>query len=377
MKQPIEKNLVESTAVSVHIRLCLIMILVFMSQYAAAGAQGPGFLVLAKDRGFLGNQEIDAVMEQFKQTHTVSLALVGKNHQGVEESYADYIRQAVIELEKQGVKKIIAIPMFLSGANSTFNNYKKLVDEARKTTPIQWAPPMADSHLTAQILLDRVEALSEEPRREQLIVATTGAVDKTSEQRIRSDIENLLHEVTGRHHFDEVAIHVYYDRDAQDQEKKNRAVDELIIRTAAKRGRALLIPLSIGVKYDQHMSEESWLGRKFGEFDIALGESLLPHPEVLTWLKQTANRYSPASRDQIGVLIMPHGATQPYNNGLEKVIAPLRKRYRIEVAPGMGDPLILGQAVQKLEREGITRIIFVRMYALQESMKAKTHCRRA
>lgn len=72
------------------------------------------------------------------------------------------------------------------------------------------------------------------------------------------------------------------------------------------------------------------------------------------------------------MLIMPHGSTQPYNDGLEKVIAPLRKHYRVEVAPGMGDPLILGQAVQKLEQEGIIRIIFVRLYALQESMKAKT-----
>ncbi len=376
MEQPKQSTLAKTTVVSMLFGLAfyslLIMMFVLMSQNAIAGTAKTGFLVVAKDRGFLGNQEINAVMKQFKQTRIASLALIGKNRQGMENNYTDYVKRAVTKLEKQGVKNIVAIPMFVSDADDTLNQYRKLVEEANNSATIEWAPAMADSYLTAQILLDRVEALSADPAQELLIVVGTGAVDETSEQRIRNDLENLLREVTDRHDFNKVAVHVYYRRDAQDQEKKNKTVDELIIRTTARHGRTLLIPFSIGVKYDQHMSEESWLGRKFGEFDIDIGESLLPHPELLTWLKQTANRYSKPSKNQVGVLIMPHGSTQPYNDGLEKVIAPLRKQYRIEVAPGMGDPQILGQAVRKLEQEGITRIIFIRMYALRESMKAKT-----
>ncbi len=349
--------------------LLLIFTLPFQS---LAGAADTGFMVVARDRGFLGNREIDAVMTRFKDAYPAALALIGDNRQGFKPDYTEYIRQAVKELEGQGIGKIVAIPLFLSAADATLARWKKAVTEAAGSVPVQWAPPMSDSYLTGQILIDRVEAISSEPAREQLIVTANGAVDEASERRIRGEIENLLHDVTDRHHFAEVSVHVYYDRDAQDREEKNRAVDEQIIRTAARRGRTLLVPLSIGVKYDQHMSEESWLNRKFGEFDITLGKSLLPHPEVLTWLKQTANRYSTASKREIGVVIMPHGSTRPYNEGLEAVIAPLRKRYRIEVAPGMGDPLILSQAVRNLEREGIRRIIFIRMYALRESMKART-----
>jgi len=355
------------------ISFMVILMFVFMPQKVVAASPKTGFLVVAADRGFLGNQEINAVMTQFKRTHLAGLALIGENRQGVEGDYVDYIQQAVDELEKQGVRNIVAIPMFLSEADATLKQYREKITGIKGRAAIQWAPPMAESYLTAQILLDRVEMLSKHPMRERLVVLGAGAEDEASAQRIQQDIEELVQEVTDRYDFREVAVHVYYNRGSQgDREKKNEAVDELIIRTGAKRGRTLLVPFAIGAKFDQRMSMEGWLDRKFGEFDIAMGESILPHPDVLTWLKQTANRYSLASTKQIGVLIMPHGSTQPYNDGLEKVIAPLRKRYRIELAPGMGDPLILGQAVQKLEQEGITRIIFVRMYALQDHMKAKT-----
>ncbi len=367
-----KENVEMAVLMGVVIYFISLMIFTFMPQKAAAGMAKTGFMVVAADRGFLGNQEINAVLDEFRQTHIASLALIGRNRQGVEGDYADYIQRAVSELEKQGVKNIVAIPLFLSGADATFRQYRQQIASMKGRATIRWAPPMADSYLTAQILLDRVEALSTSPAQERLVVLGSGAVDEDSAQRIRDDLEELLREVTGRHHFSEVDVHVYYNRGAPDHEQKNESVDELIIRAAARRGRTLLVPFTIGAKFDQRMSMEGWLGRKFGEFDIALGESILPHPEVLTWLKQTANRYSHASKEQVGVLIMPHGSTQPYNDGLEKVIAPLRKRYRVEMAPGMGDPKILGQAVRKLEQEGVTRVIFVRMYALHEHMKART-----
>jgi protoheme ferro-lyase len=372
MISPMKQRFTVISLIGFSIYFMLFLMFAFMPQQVLAGSPKTGFLVVAADRGFLGNQEINAVMEQFKQIQPASLALIGKNRQGIEGDYVDYIQRAVNELEKQGVKNIIAIPMFLSEMDATLKQYRKQITEIKGHAKIHWAPPMADSYLTAQILLDRVEVLSTDPAKEHLIVLGTGAVDEASEQRIKDDLEELIREVTDRHDFSEVAVHVYYNRGARDQEQKNEAVDESIIRTAAKRGRMLLVPFAIGAKFDQRMSMEGWLKRKFSEFDIALGESVFPHPDMLTWLKQTANRYLPALKNQVGVLIMPHGSTQPYNDGLEKVIAPLRKRYRVEVAPGMGDPLILSQAVQKLEQDGITRIIFVRMYALQESMKAKT-----
>ncbi len=355
------------------------VVVLFFSKAEADGAParlGTGFLVVAEDRGFLGNQEIAAIMAEFKRDYTASLALIGKNRQGVEGDYDAYIKRAIAELEAQDVSQVVAIPLFLSEGHFMLGKYRSKIDalvaQAMASTPL-WTPAMAESYLAGQILLDRVEALSEDPQNERLIILATGAVDAATEQRIKAEIESLLPEVTGRYAFREVSVQVYYDRESQDDyEDKNGRVDELIIQLAAKRGRTLLVPFAIGVKFDQRMSMSGWLKRKFSGFDVEIGEPLLPHPEVLTWLRKMANHHSHALPDQVAVIIMPHGSTQPYNDGLEAVIAPLRSRYRIEVAPGMGDPLILGQAVRKLEQEGFTRIVFVRMYALRDHMKART-----
>ncbi|WDT82733.1 MAG: hypothetical protein MPW14_25430 (plasmid) [Candidatus Manganitrophus sp.] len=112
---------------------------------------------------------------------------------------------------------------------------------------------------------------------------------------------------------------------------------------------------------------------KFKEIDLTYaGEEIVPHPNLLLWLKKTANAYLPSSPERTGVVIMPHGATQPYNDAVEAAVAPLRARYRIEMAYGMADSETIQQAVSRLEADGIDRIIFVRMYSLSDQFKETT-----
>lgn len=351
------------------------LLFVFTPQIlAATPAPGKtGFLVVAQDRGFLGNQELRAIMDEFKKAYPASLALIGKDQPGVEDSYASGIRRAIAALEEKGIRDIVAIPLFVSEADAVLNRHRDTLAAQAKQATLRWASAMAQSYLTAQILLDRVEALSKNPGEERLVVLGMGAQDEAGAKRIADDLRKLLQEVTNRHAFREATVEVYYEHAAAQAEQKNDAVDERIVRTAAKPGRTLLVPFAIGTKYDGHMSVEGWLARSFGEFDIARGESVLPHPDALTWLKATANRHAPVPREQTGVLIMPHGSSQPYNDGVEKIIAPLKKRYRIEMAYGMADPTTLTQAVQRLEQAGMRRIVFVRLYALTRSMKAETN----
>ena len=99
---------------------------------------------------------------------------------------------------------------------------------------------------------------------------------------------------------------------------------------------------------------------------------LLPHPNVLLWLKKTANRETPLSAASLGIVIMPHGSTQPWNDAVESAIQPLMSQYPVEMAYGMGDPHIIQDAVSRLEQRGIRRIVFVRMYALDHHMKSLT-----
>jgi len=334
-----------------------------------------GFLVVAPDRGFLGNQEVQALFNEFNKDYPAALARVGRDYNGLESEHSVYLRRAVDELKKAVVTEIVAIPLFLSSADPILRKVTPHLASYASGETIRWAASMRESHLTAQILLDRVDRLSRDPESERLIVIGVGAMDEEGEKTLRADLESIVRYVKRYRTFKETSVGVYYERDAEKglKEKKNKEVDDLIVRTAAKKGRTILIPFFIGPKFDSHMSLTRWLGDKVKELDVVYdGEEIVPHPNLLLWLKKSANAYLPASPKEIGVVIMPHGATQPWNDAVEEAIAPLKTRYRIEMAYGMGDPETIRQAVSRLEDQGVRRIIFIRMYALSDQLKEET-----
>ncbi len=335
-----------------------------------------GFLLIAPDRGFLGNQDIHDVFAEFKRGYPAALAFTGREHSGTGGDYSGYLTQAIEELKRGGASNIVAIPLFLAAADPLLKkSIARLASHAAASPAgitVRWAPPLAQSYLAAQILLDRAAALSQGPAQERLVIVGLGAVDEDSERAIRSDLEQMSRYVARYLPFRETRIGIYYDRSAEAglREKKNQAVDDLVIKAAARKGKTLLIPFFIGAKHDSHMSMTHGLKMKFAEFDVAYdAQEILPHPNVLLWLKKTANHSLDSAREETGIVIMPHGANQPYNDAVEQVIAPLKSRYKIEMAYGMADAETLRRSVVRLEAQGVRHIVFVRMYALSPQMK--------
>lgn len=346
------------------------------ASWMPAGAAAPskiGFLVVAPDRGFLGNQEVRSLVDEFKKSYTATLGLVGRDYTGVESEYAAYLTRAAQELKQAGITEIVAIPLFVSEADPLLKRVIPLLPAYTGGLPVRWAPAMAHDYLIGQIVLDRVEALSEHPESEHLIVVATGALDGSGEKAIKNDTEKLVGYVTRYKHFREAEAVVYYDREAENAEQKNQEIKAYLMSQMAKQGRTLLVPAFIGPKFDHAMSLTSWLDGQFKQTHVAYKpEELLPHPNALLWLKKTANREASLTASQIGVVIMPHGSTQPWNDAVEMTIQPLMAKYPIEMAYGMGDPRIIQDAVSRLEQRGIRRIVFVRMYALDHQMKSLT-----
>ncbi|MCS6897153.1 MAG: hypothetical protein NZM29_04205 [Nitrospira sp.] len=350
----------------------LLMVGIPLAQANAASSK-IGFLVVAPDRGYLGNKEVRAVFEEFQQVYPAALSVVGYDQHGVEGDYAVYLTQAMQELKQAGATEILAIPLFLSESDPLLTRMKPVLPTYAGGLPLRWAPAMSHDYLIAQIVLDRVSALSEHPEAEQLVLVGSGAIDEASEEALRTDLNALLAYVTRYKAFRETEVVVLYDREAQHARQKNEAVRSRILIQAAKPDRTILVPAFIGPKLDSSMSLSSWLGAQFGKTRIAYKpDELLPHPNVGLWLKKTANRSTPLAPNQIGVVVMPHGSTQPWNDAVEATIRPLMTKYPIELAYGMGDPFIIQEAVSRLERRGIRHIIFVRLYALDHQMKPIT-----
>lgn len=334
-----------------------------------------GFLILAPDRGFLGNREMEALFFEFSKHYTGALAYVGRGYGGPDRDYAPYIQEAMDHLEKMNVDQVVVIPLFLTGANPALNTARGIIEARQGYKPaLRWAGPMATSYLTAQIFFDRVQELSRDPKSEHLILLAMGPMDEASEQAIGSELQSIMKYAVDRLPFRDAEVVLYYNYGAEEKlrKKKNKEADQRIIEFAAKKGNTLLIPFALGPKYSHRMSLTHWLTRKFEEYDLTIvSEEILPHPNVLLWLKKIANRYADVTPQQVGVVIMPHGAQKPYNDAVEQVIKPLKQKYRVEMAYGMADALTLQDAIKTLEGDGIRKIVIVRMYSLANQFKDK------
>ncbi|SLM50126.1 conserved protein of unknown function [Nitrospira japonica] len=351
-----------------------VFVLLLDGAFAFAGSDRTGFLMVSADRGFLGNQETQAAFTEFRKVYPPAvLALVGRDYNGIGSEYSAYLIKALRELKEAGVTQVVGIPLFVSEADPVLQ--KVIVGMSAYEVPgtIRWAAPMADSYLIKQIVLDRVEKISKDSEEERLFIVGVGAVDGASERIMKRDLEKLVSYISERKSFKEATAVIYYDRDAPESDARNRTADELIMQAAAHKGSTVVIPATLGPKFDYSMTLTNWIGQRFKGLDVVYGgEELMPHPNIVLWLKRIANQYTAALPNEIGIVIMPHGATQPWNDAVERLVEPLRARYDLEMAFGMADPRVIQGAVTRLEERGIRRIVFVRLYALSHHMKEST-----
>jgi hypothetical protein len=354
--------------------LLLATLFTWCSDPTHAALPKTGFLVVAPDRGFLGNQEIRAVFDDFKITYpTASLIFIGRDYAGIGSPYSEHVQRALDELREGDATDLVAIPFFVSGADPLLQRVKTSLSDYAHTGTITWAQPMVDSYLIGQVVLDRAIELSRDPEHERVMVVGFGATNAANEQSMHGDMNKLVEYLSRYHTFRESKAIVYYDQVASDAETRNTAADTTLVQMAAKKGRTLAILATIGPKFDHAMALSASLKQKFHDVDVVFSpDEVLPHPNVLRWLKKTANTYLPATPAEMGVVIMPHGANQLWNDAVDRVIAPLRSTYSIEMAYGMADPRIIQDAVSRLEARQIRRIIFVRLYALAGHLQART-----
>ena len=360
------------------IALTIVAIFLFSTFLPVFAAQNKkiGFMVIAEDRGFVGNNETVNLFNQFEREYLSSLVFVGRKYDGIKSEYSEYIQKGISELDNKGVSEIVILPLFLSESNYILKMLRKNIPSYHFKGDIRWNRAMSGSYLIAQILLDSVNKLSKNPTEENLLLVGRGAIDEKSEKLIKEELEQLVNYIKKRKTYKSVQVGVYYSYNADEKIRKTKdnEVDEMVIHAAAKTGRTLLVPFVIGPKYSHMMSFTHFVERRFEDIDLIYhSDEILLHPNVLIWMKKAANAHIPISiNNPIGVVVMPHGATKPYNDAIEKTIEPLKKKYQVEMAYGMGDSISLQNAISNLEGKGIKRIVFVRMYPSSDQFKEKT-----
>src|SRR6056297_660660 len=331
-----------------------------------AGAQQneTGFLVIAPDRGFMGNQEVRDIHQSFSETYLSSLAFI------TQEETDRFLSEGIDQLTGDGVSNLVVLPMFLSDAHPLYKLAKeRLMNSDLTDLPVEMAGTMSESYLTADILADRIREVSVNPAEESLVVVATGASTQDEMNGIKDDVENVLHMNHGFFDFNDESVIVFDDAGGRSESSQER-LDEKLTSIRDEGLKPLVVTFDLTPKLDGMMAFGSWIRpliRNHGS--LYNGNDITPHKNVGLWLAKQANSYLPVTKENLGVIFMPHGSNYNWNRTMMNAIDEMHEEYMIEHAFSMGDATLVDRAVEKLEARGATAITVLRVFSLESSFK--------
>jgi len=88
-----------------------------------------GFLVIAPDRGFAGNEEIADAFDVFAKGRNASLVFI------TDERSSNYLKSGLDRLTANGARRIAALPLFISAADPRYQLARALLDQGKPSVP--------------------------------------------------------------------------------------------------------------------------------------------------------------------------------------------------------------------------------------------------
>jgi sirohydrochlorin ferrochelatase len=331
----------------------------------ASSAPEAGFLVVAPDRGFLGNEEIRDAFGALTAERNAELVFV------TDARTRESLAQALAALKKRGARRAVALPFFLSTSDPRYVLANGLLagDQAR-ALPLPVAPGRAfgESYLAVEALADRFRAVAN-PAGRRVVVMGYGARDPVGREQLEADAQRLADLAAEGFGFEKVTALVWYDRAADDPAARRQEIVQALASAAEGGARPVVVPFHLGRKFDSMMSFEAELRRVLPAGAELLADASAAEAPFATWLRREANRHVPPKPGEIGVVLLAHGADFHWNETMRQAVKPLEARYKIEYAFSMADPPTLERAVRRLERRGARAIVIVRVFALTDSFE--------
>lgn len=236
------------------------------------------------------------------------------------------MQPAIDSLEARGVEQIVVVPLFVSSfspiirqnefllglrdsladapmppmAHEMTDDMMAMMDHSSHGEEFELKPldinaevimtnPLDDHPLVAQILMDRIQAVSDDPANETLLLVAHGPVqDQDNENWLRA-IENLGDQIRemqaeqgGEAFMNIVPLTV---RDDAGEDVHNQAKEEFrtLVKKADEQGEAIVIPLllSKGGVERRYLTRLEGLNYTWG------GETLLPHENIEIFIKRS------------------------------------------------------------------------------------------
>lgn len=262
-----------------------------------------GILLMAHGGMPSWNKEVLALQAKLKAEAPVEVAF----------GMADFreLDKAVRRLESRGVKKIVAVPLFVSSHSEVLDQTRFVLGLAEKPSkallesahahvgregskkrvqtklPLVLTPALDDHPLVAEILLERARALSKSPAKETVFLVGHGPVDEEANTVWLETMTALGRVLKDKGKFK--AVEVATLRDDSPSTVKEKAVADLrgrVLRAGGQGGRVVVLPLLIargGI--ESHIVKA--LDSLFYLWD---GRTLAPHPNLERWVLESARQ---------------------------------------------------------------------------------------
>ncbi|WP_428235966.1 sirohydrochlorin chelatase [Gracilimonas sp.] len=351
-----------------NLKKCILVLFVAMgSSLLGDGfsiAQDTGFLVIAPDRGFMGNQEIRDLHNNFSENYTTSLAFI------TPEETDRFLQEGIDALEEEGVNELVVLPLFLSDDHPMYKMAERRLSSGELTKmPVEFCETMHRNYLTAEILEDRIIELTQNSKEEALVLVATGASNDEEKEAIKADVQRVLDMNDGYFNFNSESIVVFGD----DGGRSDAALGELeqTLSSIQEKGLTpIVVPFDFTSKLDGMMAFSSRIRSTVHKRGALYnGKDITPHETVELWLAKQANSYLPVTKENLGIIFMPHGSDYNWNRTMMDAISALYNEYKIEHAFSMGDAELIERATRKLEKRGATAIMVLRIFSLESSFK--------
>ncbi|MBI4374846.1 MAG: hypothetical protein HY549_00190 [Elusimicrobia bacterium] len=266
---------------------------------SAAWAQNAGVLLLAHGGQARWNKDVAAVRDGLDRNWPAEVAF----------GMADVaqIQAAIDRLEKRGVDRVIAVPLFVNSSSEVMEHTRYVLGLKREPSqilrdamafhsahmhghrfslgqvstdlPILLTAALDDHPLIGDILAERAKTLSRDPSRETVILVGHGPVDDKADPVWLSTMESLAKRVGSKAGFKAAfAATIRDDSPAEVKERASVALRKMVAE-ASKDGEAIVVPLLIARGGIESRISRILKGQRY-RWD---GSTLLPHPNVERW----------------------------------------------------------------------------------------------
>ena len=313
-------------------------------------------LVVAPDRGFMGNEE---TRDAFDRVNHENKALVFVT----DERSKTYLDNAVTDLKKRGARDMTVLPLFISDQRPVWRLAYSWLSNGicNKSFQCNISKPFGQSYFAVDVLEEALLQIPE-PEKKNLVLIGYGANDAVTTKRMAEDWQRIFGWTDQGKKFRSVTTLIWA---TDDDERQSKQLTQL-----AAKSDTVLLGFHLGPKLDSMMNFDASLRRSIPDgADSHLLTAEIGSDITGLWLQRETNRCLIRGQEDIGVIINAHGSDFIWNQTMRDALASLDSRYKIEYAFSMADRPSIETALTRLQQRGVKGAVIVRVFGRKDSFQ--------